>query len=87
MGTLDGYNRVTVEIWGQQVTLRTQNDPEYVQRLARFVDRRMDTIAQKNPRLSTSQVALLAAINVADELFKCDAARGREKKKPRGGKE
>lgn len=81
MGTLDNYNRVTVEIWGQQVTLRTQNDPEYVQRLARFVDRRMDAIAQKNPRLSTSQVALLAAINVADELFKSDAARGRKKKK------
>ncbi len=75
MATLDGYNRVTVEIWGQQVTLRTQNDPEYVQRLARHVDRRMASIAQKNPRLSTSQVALLAALNIADELFSCDATK------------
>jgi len=75
VATLDGYNRVTVDIWGQQVTLKTQNDPEYVQRLARHVDRRMDSIAQKNPRLSTSQVALLAALNIADELFSCDATK------------
>ena len=75
MTMLDGYNRVTVEIWGQQVTLKTQNDPEYVQRLARYVDRRMDSIAEKNPRLSTSQVALLAAVNIADELFSCDATK------------
>ncbi|MTI96180.1 MAG: cell division protein ZapA [Firmicutes bacterium] len=72
MGSLDDYNRVTVEIWGQSLTLRTQNEAEYVERLAQYVDQRMASVAEKNPRLSTTQVALLAAINLTDELFRAN---------------
>ena len=64
----DGYNRVTVEVGGQVLTLRTQNDPEYVRALAKYVDEKIESIARKNPRLSTSHLALLAAINLADEI-------------------
>jgi cell division protein ZapA len=64
----EGYNRITVEVGGQILTLRTQNDPEYVRTLAKYVDDKIESIARKNPRLSTSQLALLAAINLADEI-------------------
>lgn len=62
------FNRVEVVVGGQTLMLRTQNDPEYVLGLARIVDEKIQAIAQKNPRLSTSQLALLAAINLADDL-------------------
>lgn len=61
-------NRVTVEIGGQLLNLRTQNDPEYVIDLAKFVDDKIRILAEKNPRLSISQLALLTAINLADEI-------------------
>ena len=64
----ENYNRVTVEIGGQYLNLRTQNDPEYVQSLAKFVDDKIRLLAEKNPRLSISQLALLTAINLADEI-------------------
>lgn len=64
----DNYNRVTVEIGGQRLALRTPNDPEYVVFLANYVDEKIRALAEKNPRLSISQLALLAAINLADEI-------------------
>lgn len=64
----ENYNRVTVEIGGQYLNLRTQNDPEYVQNLAKFVDDKIRLLSEKNPRLSISQLALLTAINLADEI-------------------
>lgn len=64
----DNYNRVTVEIGGQRLALRTSNDPEYVVFLANYVDEKIRALAEKNPRLSISQLALLAAINLADEI-------------------
>jgi len=62
------YNRVTVEIGGQHLVLKTMNDPEYVESLAKIVDERIRNLAEKNPRLSISQLALLTAINLADEV-------------------
>ncbi|MGI6364981.1 MAG: cell division protein ZapA [Bacillota bacterium] len=64
----ENYIRVSVEIGGQHLHLRTQNDPEYVKALAKFVDDKIRILAEKNPRLSISQLALLTAINLADEI-------------------
>jgi len=66
-------NRVEVEIGGQKLVLRTKNSPEYITELARYVDVKISAIAQRNPRLSISQQALLAAINLADEIHKKDS--------------
>ena len=38
--------------------------------LASFVDRRMKMIQQRNPNLSSTKVAVLTALNLADELNK-----------------
>ena len=74
------YHRITVEIGGQTLMLRTQNDPEYIRTLAAFVDGKIQTLAQNNPRLSISQLALLTAINLADQLHSAGQVQ------PRGGK-
>lgn len=76
------YHRVTVEIGGQTLVLRTQNDPEYIKTLAQFVDEKIQSLAEKNPRLSISQLALVTAINLADEIHsaKVQATRGAKKR-------
>lgn len=75
------YHRITVEIGGQTLILRTQNDPEYIKTLAKFVDEKIQSLAQNNPRLSISQLALLTAINLADEIHSAGEAHPRGAKK------
>ena len=62
--------------------LRTQNDPEYINKLAQYVDDKIKSLAEKNPKLSISQLALVTAINLADEIHsaKEKATRGAKKR-------
>ncbi len=61
---------VTVTIYGQAYTLKGGADSEYVQELAAFVDERMHEVSENSPVGSTAKVAILAAVNMADELFR-----------------
>jgi len=61
---------VTVNIFGKEYTLRGAAEAEYVQEVAAFVDRRMNEVARGTPVASTARVAILAAVNIADELFR-----------------
>ncbi len=61
--------RVDVEIFGKVYTVRGDKDPDYVRRVAEFVDRKMREIAQVTDTVSTSRIAILACLNVADELM------------------
>jgi len=61
---------VTVTIFGKEYTLRGGSDSEYVQEIAAFVDERMSEVARNSSVASTARVAILAAVNIADELFR-----------------
>jgi cell division protein ZapA len=61
---------VTVSIFGHEYTLKGEADADYVQKVARFVDRKMKEVAENSTLASTTKVAILAAINIADELFR-----------------
>lgn len=61
---------VTVSIFGKEYTLRGAADAEYVREVAAFVDRRMNEAARGTPVASAARVAILAAVNIADELFR-----------------
>ena len=61
--------RVDVEIFGKVYTVRGDKDPDYVRRVAEFVDRKMREIAQVTDTISTSRIAILASLNIADELM------------------
>lgn len=61
---------VTVTIFGQAYTLKGGADPDYVQEVATFVDERMKEVADSSSVSSTTKVAILAAVNIADELFR-----------------
>lgn len=62
--------KVTVSIYGHEYTLRGDADAEYVEKVAGLVDRKMHEVADSSSAMSTTKVAILAAINIADELFR-----------------
>ena len=70
---------VPVEIAGQRYPIRSSLDQEYVARLALYVDEKMRAAADATPTSDTLRLAVLAALNIADELFRCrDATRDRD---------
>lgn len=62
--------KVIVEIFGEKHVLRGGESPEDMKKIAQEVDQKMRLIAQRMPRLAVHQVAILAALNLADELGK-----------------
>src|SRR3989442_12376698 len=72
---MDARNVVQVQICGHTYTIRGEADQEYILRVASYVDRKMREITEKLPVASLSKVAILASLNIADELFKERAQR------------
>jgi cell division protein ZapA len=62
---------IPVEINGQRYPIRSTLEPEYVARLASFVDEKMRAAADSTPTGDSLRLAVLAALNIADELFRC----------------
>ena len=60
-------NSISVDIYDQTYHLRGQ-DTEYVRRLAEIVDSKMRTVASHGKTVDSLRVAVLAALNIADEL-------------------
>lgn len=58
---------ITVEIYGQTYNVRGEGDPAYLTDLARFVDRRMREVASQVATVEPMKIAILAALNIADE--------------------
>jgi len=67
---MDAKNVVQVQIFGHSYTIRGEADQEYILGVAAYVDRKVREITEKLPVASLSKVAILASLNIADELFK-----------------
>jgi cell division protein ZapA len=65
-----GSRVITVEIAGHHYPIRSDLDPEYVAALAAYVDERMRTAA-RDTSSDIVRIAVLAALNIADEYFRC----------------
>ncbi|MEW6624804.1 MAG: cell division protein ZapA [Bacillota bacterium] len=63
-------SRVNVEIFGQNYTIKGDKTPEYIVKIAHEVDDLMKKIHKTNPHLPPGKIAVLAALNIADELAK-----------------
>jgi cell division protein ZapA len=64
----NGNGSVRVEIYDQTYQLRG-SDAEYIGKLADFVDTKMRLIAQQASTVDSLRVAVLAALNIADEYL------------------
>jgi cell division protein ZapA len=63
---------VSVDIYDQVYTLRG-TDSEYIERLAALIDEKMRAVAAHGSTVDSLRVAVLAALNIADELMRLRA--------------
>src|SRR5581483_11662793 len=72
-------NSIRVEIFDQPYHLRG-SDPEYLTRMAEYVDSKMRAVAEQTATVDSLRLAVLAALNIADEYHllkrKYDAVAG-----------
>jgi cell division protein ZapA len=80
----DKANLVHVEIFGQTYAVKAGDDPAYVEKLAAFVDEAMKDVSRASGAVDSLRVAVLAALNLADECHRLkrevDEARGSSRK-------
>src|SRR5690349_9315377 len=60
---------VHVDIHGQRYAVRSDLDPAYISELAAYVDEKMQLASTEVQSGESMKVAILAALNIADELF------------------
>ena len=63
-------NQVQVEIFGQTYSVKSGGDAAYVKKLAAFVDEEMKDVSRASGAVDRLRVAVLAALNLADECFR-----------------
>lgn len=61
---------VEVSIMGQKFAVRSDSDEEYVAKVASYVDGKINEVLTNTKSVASAQVALLTAMNIADEFFK-----------------
>jgi cell division protein ZapA len=67
---------VTVEIQGGRYPVRSDLDANYVADLAAFVDSKMRLASRESSAADSMRIAVIAALNIADELFRARAEAG-----------
>ena len=65
----DANQVVSVEIHGQRYPVRSGLDVAYVNELATYVDEKMQAASDQTTAADSLKVAVLAALNIADEFF------------------
>ena len=61
--------KLSVKIYGQEYTITGDRSQTYMGRVAAYVDEKMKQLSGVLPNGSVSELASLAAVNIADELF------------------
>jgi cell division protein ZapA len=60
---------VKIEIYNQTYNVQANENEEYLKELAAYVDQKMRAVAEATQTIDSVRVAVLAALNIADELF------------------
>lgn len=63
-------NTVEVNILGKRLHIRSGDDEQYVQEVAKYVDEKMKEVHETFRGTASMDVAILAAMNIADDYFK-----------------
>ena len=71
-------NRISLKICGKQYPIKGDEPIEYLFNVGTYVDKTIDDVAKNMPYLSTEQAAVIASLNIADELFKLRKTLGAE---------
>lgn len=69
---------VPVRILGQEYRVRSEGEPEAVQRAAALLDETMERVRERTGTVDTASVAILAALNLAHQLVALRRGEGGE---------
>lgn len=61
--------KVKVNIFGNTYNIQGEASPEYINKLAKYVDYKMNEVSQSLHSGNMVHAAILAALNIADEYF------------------
>jgi cell division protein ZapA len=62
-------SRIKVNIYGNEYSIMGEAEPEYILKLAEYINNKMVEIGKTITSGNKTQVAILAALNIADEYF------------------
>lgn len=68
---------VAVTIQGKELRIRSDEDPEALHEIARYVDATMARVRARTGTIDSLDVAMLTALNLAREVVECRGAAGR----------
>jgi cell division protein ZapA len=68
---------VKVNIYGTDYPVKGDADPGYIEEVASYVDGKMREVARNLTVKATTMVAVMAALNITDELFEARQALAR----------
>ncbi|RKZ28191.1 hypothetical protein DRQ26_01620 [bacterium] len=61
---------IPVKIFNQELRIRTDEPPEYVREVARYLDSKIFEVVNSASATSPTKAVILAALNITDELFR-----------------
>ena len=75
----DESNQVSISIFGQEYSVKAPADPEYIKKIGEYLDGKMREVqAGFTTTQSSTRIAILAAMNITDELFNSRKSSGTE---------
>ncbi len=75
----DESNTVQISIYGQEYSVKAPADPEYIKKIAGYLDEKMREVQSGfSTTQSSTRIAILAAMNITDELFSSRKNEGSE---------
>ena len=60
---------VEIKVFGQVYTVKTDAQEEHIQKVAQYVNEKMDEVTKNTKSVSSLNVAILTALNIADDLI------------------
>ena len=70
-------NQLRVNIFGSEYALKVEQNAQYLKEVSEYVDQKMREIDRSQAINSNLKIAILAALNIADELFQSQQYRDR----------
>ena len=67
---MSGYVPVKVSVAGEEVTIRSEQPAEHSRAVAQHVDESIRRIQEQSPMVDAGKAAILAALQIADELLR-----------------
>ncbi len=66
---------VEIKVFGQVYTVKTDAQEDHIQKVAQYVNEKMDEVTKNTKSVSSLNVAILTALNIADDLISEKAKR------------